>query len=821
MSELESRVDQLKAISELGLQALSRTEFSVLAEQAVKLVTQALQVQIATVDELQADGDLIVRAGCGLGPVVGQGEQPATVEPSLAGYTLRSAHTVISTDLANEQRFVLPESFVQAGAQSCIGITVGPSLDPWGVLIAATTSPREFSCDDAAFLQSVANVLDTVIRLERTEASAKLAERELKRLADAAEQGSDAIMSLDLHNRFRHWNRGAERLFGVSAGDAIGLSMAELNELTSQSEETGARAMAAIHRGLAGERGHVQENQRRHTDGTVRDLSVSVTPWRIEGQVVGVTSIVTDITGRKQAERATARLAAIVEASDDAIIGKTLDGSITSWNPAAERIYGYTPSETVGQNISMLTLPDREAEVEQIMASVARGVAVRHLETKRRCKDGRVIDVSVTVSPIRDGNGEIVGAATVARDTTNQRQAEYERLRMLEATARAEGANRAKSDFLARMSHELRTPLNSIMGFSQLMQMEGLQPRQQKHASLVLKAARHLLQLINEVLDLTSIEAGRLSVSPEPVALADAVNEAIELIAPLALERDVTVHADTTGLAGDGHVMADRNRLKQVLLNLLSNAIKYNRAGGKVEISFTTIATHHVQTRIADTGTGIRADQLPKLFEPFERLGAKPAETEGTGLGLSISKALLEAMGGTIGVQSVPGSGTTFSIELAKAARQDLGPEAQRQDARLRQLNTLEKQRRILYIEDNLSNLTLVEQILGRYPAIKLLSAIQGTLGLDLAREHQPHLIILDMHLPDISGIEVLKRLKSEQATRDIPVVVLTADASKTQADHARRLGASDYLTKPLDIVSFIETISHHLAAPGDEMASG
>jgi CheY-like chemotaxis protein len=391
---------------------------------------------------------------------------------------------------------------------------------------------------------------------------------------------------------------------------------------------------------------------------------------------------------------------------------------------------------------------------------------------------------------------------------------------MLEATARAEGANRAKSDFLARMSHELRTPLNSIMGFSQLMQLEGLEPRQQKHVSLVLKAARHLLQLINEVLDLTRIEAGRFSVSSEPMALAEAVNEAVELIAPLAFEREVTLMANTTGLAGGGYVMADRNRLKQVLLNLLSNAIKYNRPGGQVEISFTTIATHRVQIRIADTGIGIRADQLPKLFEPFERLGAKP-EIEGTGLGLSISKALLEAMGGTIGVQSEHGAGTTFSIELAEAARPDLGQQERRQDVRLQQLNTLEKQRRILYIEDNLSNLTLVEQILGRYPAVELLSAIQGTLGFDLARKHQPDLIILDMHLPDISGIEVLKRLKSEPATRDIPVVVLTADANRTQADHARLLGASDHLTKPIDIVAFIETISRHLAAPSDELVPG
>jgi PAS domain S-box-containing protein len=1066
MSEVDSRIRQLKAVSDLGLQALTRPEFFVLADQAAELIAKALAVQIVTIDELQVDGNLLVRAARGLGPVVAEGERIAGGDRSLAGYTLRSGQPVISSDLLNEDRFALRASFVRTGTKSGVSVAVGSPDDPWGVLIAATTSVREFSHDDVAFVQAIASVLEAAIRIEKTDTSsqiteqlfragfehsligmllvntdgvlqevnaafarmlgyrepaelagaqitslthpedasrdqermlqmldgdptfsaekrylrrdgsvcharisstrvrvahetasllftqvediseAKRAERELQRLADAAEQGSDAIISIDLDNRIRHWNRGAERLFGVAAEQAIGMSRDELNALTDQSEETGQRGKDVVESALAGGGGHTQEMQRHHTDGTLWDLSVSATPWRVDGQVVGITSTITDITARKQAEHATARLAAIVEGSDDAIIGKTLEGVIISWNPSAERIYGYTPAEVVGRHVSMLVLPEHEAELEQIMASVARGVAVTHLETKRRCKNERVIDVSVTVSPIRDGSGEIVGAATVARDITEQkqterarelmlrnladaqrlaklgswtwdpvrdhatwslqmyeifardpaagpatseelfayvhpddrdriaagyaeafgggtgfeldyrilaadgaehhirglgyedpahpgsyvgtvqditgqRQAEQERLEMLEATARAEGANRAKSEFLARMSHELRTPLNSIMGFSQLMELEGLQPRQQKHVSLVLKAARHLLELINEVLDLSRIEAGRLAVSPEPVALADAIDEALELIAPLASERNVTVRADTACIAHDVHVSADRNRLKQVLLNLLSNAIKYNRAGGHVEISCSAIATGRVRTRIVDTGIGIQADHLPKLFEPFERLGAEQTDIEGTGLGLSLSKALVEVMGGTIEVESEPGSGTTFEIELDGADRPAVGPEEGRKNAQLQELSPPGQQTRILYIEDNLSNLTLIEQILERYSDIELLPAIQGMLGLDLARKHKPDLIILDLHLPDIPGMEVLRRLKSDHITRDIPVVMLTADASKTQSEHARRLGASDYLTKPLDIGSFIEIVAHHLALPHDHLASG
>jgi CheY-like chemotaxis protein len=303
------------------------------------------------------------------------------------------------------------------------------------------------------------------------------------------------------------------------------------------------------------------------------------------------------------------------------------------------------------------------------------------------------------------------------------------------------------------------------------------------------------------------------------VALADAIEEALELIAPLASERTITVRAHTTGIADDAHVNADRNRLKQVLLNLLSNAVKYNRVGGQVEISCTT-ANGRVRTQISDTGIGIRADQLPKLFEPFERLGAEQTDIEGTGLGLSLCKALVEAMGGTIEAESEPGAGTTFSIELAEAQRPDVGPEEPHQYAHLQKLNAPGAERRILYIEDNLSNLTLVEQILDRYRGVELLSAMQGRLGLDLAAKHLPDLIILDLHLPDISGTDVLKRLKNEHVTRDIPVVMLTADASRAQSEHARLLGASDYLTKPLDVASFIDVIAHHLTLPEGRLPS-
>jgi CheY-like chemotaxis protein/anti-sigma regulatory factor (Ser/Thr protein kinase) len=271
-----------------------------------------------------------------------------------------------------------------------------------------------------------------------------------------------------------------------------------------------------------------------------------------------------------------------------------------------------------------------------------------------------------------------------------------------------------------------------------------------------------------------------------------------------------------TGLQEDGHVHADRQRLRQVLLNLLSNAIKYNRAGGRVDVSFQRTETGTVRTVVADTGIGIESRQLARAFEPFDRLGAEGSDVEGTGLGLTLSKRLVEAMNGSITVESELGHGTTFIVELNSADAPQVEQDAQQpsRDASLKsRIDPGATGQRLLYIEDNVSNLTLVERILERQPAVELIPAMQGSLGLDLAREHHPDLILLDLHLPDMAGEEVLRRLQADPSTRHIPVVVLSADANKRQSERLLHLGASNYLTKPLDIQRFLEVIAANLNA--------
>ncbi len=395
---------------------------------------------------------------------------------------------------------------------------------------------------------------------------------------------------------------------------------------------------------------------------------------------------------------------------------------------------------------------------------------------------------------------------SVANDELGQEVAERRR-----AEAAADRANQAKSEFLSRMSHELRTPLNAILGFAQLLEMDSLSGDQQEGVGQILRAGRHLLGLINEVLDISRIEAGGLAMSLEPVPVGETLRQAIELIQPSAATSSVSVRVEAID---DGlHVLADRQRLQQVLLNLLSNAIKYNRPSGTVEVSCERRADHRLRIRVTDTGPGIAAEKLERLFTPFDRLGADASGVEGTGLGLALSKSLVEAMRGTMHVQSRQGVGSTFSVELQIVAAASVAADDASSGGIDPQAvgDTHALPRTILYIEDNLSNLRLVESILARRPGMSLLSAMQGRMGVDLARDHRPDLILLDPHLPDLSGEEVFRLLREDPRTRDIPVIVLSADAIPAGMGPWLEAGVRAYLTKPLDSHRFLAAVDEGL----------
>jgi signal transduction histidine kinase/ActR/RegA family two-component response regulator len=382
-----------------------------------------------------------------------------------------------------------------------------------------------------------------------------------------------------------------------------------------------------------------------------------------------------------------------------------------------------------------------------------------------------------------------------------------------EAQEEAAAANRAKSEFISRMSHELRTPLNAVIGFGQILEMfEDLSEDQRSAVCNITAGGRHLLTLINEVLDISQVESGRLSISPEAVAVDEVVAETIGLLKPMADSRGVLMSGSLSTHCVES-VFADRQRLTQVMLNLVGNAIKYNRAGGSVTIDCAPVGNGRLRINVIDTGPGITAAQRPLLFTPFERLGAERTTVEGSGMGLALSKRLTEAMGGTLGVQSTPGRGSTFWVELPltedpveRYHRLDTAPSgAEHEPAR----------RTVLHVEDNLSNVRLVEQILSHRPDVQLLPAMQGSVALELARQHVPLLILLDLNLPDMSGEDLLARLRDDPRTARIPVVVISADATQRQVQRLLSAGATAYLTKPIDVADLLGHVDDAVARAG------
>ena len=676
------------------------------------------------------------------------------------------------------------------------------------------TSPRQFSDEHQAMLADLAATVVDELELRRVARELREKEETLRQIASKNSQLAAAVTNLQTSvvitdpnlpdNPIIFINPAFTAMTGYPAEEVVGRNCRFL-----QGPESDPATVREMREAIAERRPFtgVVCNYRKDGSSFLNELTINPV-FDEEGQVVNLVGLQNDVTERKAAEEAHARLAAIVNYSEDAIVGKSLDGIITSWNAGAQQLYGYSAEEIIGQPASLLITPDRPDEERQLLERIRNGERVEHYETVRLHKDGRRLEVSLVMSPIKDGTGRITGASVIARDIMDRKQAEAA---LQEAKKEAERANLAKSEFLSRMSHELRTPLNAIIGFGQLLEEDDLPPDQHQSIAHIVKGGKHLLSLINEVLDIASIEAGRMQLSLEPVGVRDIVHESLDLVRPLTSPRQIQiVESSACSETETRSVRADNQRLRQVLLNLLANAIKYNRDGGSVCVECESAADNRLRIVVRDTGPGIAPDKIERLFVPFDRLGAEQTRIEGTGLGLALSQRLIEAMDGQMGVQSTLGEGSAFWIELPLTESQLTRPELTCAiEAPLPESD--HQERTLLYIEDNLANLELVQTILQRRPEIKLLSAMQGSVGLDLARENRPALILLDLHLPDIPGHEVLLRLRAEPTTRDIPIVVLSADATPGQIARLLSSGANGYLTKPLDMHKFLEVINKTL----------
>ncbi len=557
-------------------------------------------------------------------------------------------------------------------------------------------------------------------------------------------------------------------------------------------------------------------------DGSRFPAVVSVTALRDDqGAIIGYLLIGTDNTARKEIEAEQKQLAqrlrdhqfytrSLFEANIDALMTTDPSGIITDVNKQMEALTGCTRDELIGAPFkNYFTDPERaEAGIKLVLSEKK----VTNYELTARARDGKETVVSYNATTFYDRDRKLQGVFAAARDVTERKrfdQVLQEKNGELESARNvAEKANLAKSEFLSSMSHELRSPLNAILGFAQLMESDALPPTpaQKESIAQILQAGWHLLKLINEILDLAKIESRQVPLSEEPVSLAEVMLECQGMLEPQAQQRDIKLTFHWCDIPY--FVRADRIRLKQVLINLLSNAIKYNTKQGAVEVECTVSAPGRIRVSVKDTGMGLSLEQLGQLFQAFNRLGQEAGAEEGTGIGLVVAKQLIELMGGLIGVESTVGVGSVFWFELIAVAEPHISPEGG-DAAALAQPHAPRSARlhQLLYVEDNPANLKLVEQIIARHPDLRLLTAVNGMSGIDMARVSSPDVILTDINLPDISGFEVLKALHEDPVTARIPVIAISANAMPLDIERGLKAGFFRYITKPLKVSEFMEAL--------------
>ncbi|MDH5544025.1 MAG: ATP-binding protein [Gammaproteobacteria bacterium] len=503
-----------------------------------------------------------------------------------------------------------------------------------------------------------------------------------------------------------------------------------------------------------------------------------------------------------------ARYRSLLNSAADTFLLHDKEGRILDVNKSAITSLGYSREELLNMRINDIEIGIQNDILPSTWATLTQGDAVTVSGLHRR-KDGSTLPVELKLTLITEQEKPLILA--LSRDVTERKR--YEDA-LKQAHDEAQQASRAKSEFLSRMSHELRTPMNIILGFAQLLELEELTHEQKENIHEILRAGNHLLELINEILDLSRVEAGKLSISIEPVSLSLTIEDILQALAPLVGNQLITLSRTIDGVkthsfieSQEIYVLADKTRLRQVIFNLLSNAIKYNQENGQIIIDVTSSDTR-VCISISDSGNGIAKQDLPSLFKPFNRLNAEHSNIEGTGIGLVITKRLIELMQGEIGVESEEGKGSTFWFELP---RSDAAEAHTDQTSRNSTFNSKTLQGRILYIDDNSLNIFLVRKYLTKFSDLEVLSAENALEGIEKATNNKPDLILLDINLPEISGFEVFKRLRNIPETKDIPIIALSANALPSQIQKAMDCGFDDYLTKPVDLLLLEKTLERKL----------
>jgi len=645
-----------------------------------------------------------------------------------------------------------------------------------------------------------------------------------------------SCIATDAQGVIQIFNVGAERMLGYKAEDVVDkitpAGISDAQELIARAASLSLELDTKITPGFEAlvfkaSRGieDIYELTYIRKDGSRFPAMVSVTALRdAQDKVIGYLLIGTDNTARKRVEAEQALLdqrlrdqqfytRSLIESNIDALMTTDPRGIISDVNQQMEALTGCTRDELIGAPFkNYFTDPER---AEAAITRVLREGKVTNYELTAHASDGAETVVSYNATTFHNRDNQLQGVFAAARDVTERKQFEHtlqeNNIELENAKAAAEKANLAKSDFLSSMSHELRTPLNAVLGFAQLMASDTPPPSSAQKLSIdqILQAGWYLLRLINEILDLAMIESGKVTLSQESMSLTEVIQDCQAMIEPQAQKRGVQL---TFPLLDDlFYVHADRTRVKQVMVNLLSNAIKYNRVGGNVVVKCAMHGSDGVRVSVADTGAGLTPEQLAQLFQPFNRLGQESSIEEGTGIGLVVTKQLVELMGGVIGVESSVGSCSVFWVELPAASAPELMFDDMHKAAADKPgdaaANPLQSRRTLLYVEDNPANLVLVEQLIARRGDLTLLTAVNGHLGIQMARAHQPDVILMDINLPGISGYGVLKVLHEDSATAHIPIMALSANAVPRDIQKGIDAGFFRYLTKPIEVVEFMDAL--------------
>jgi PAS domain S-box-containing protein len=629
-------------------------------------------------------------------------------------------------------------------------------------------------------------------------------------LAAIVDSSDDAILSKDLNGVITSWNKAAERIFGYSAHEIVGKPDTVLYPPERVGEE--AEFLLRVRQGECVE--HF-ETLRLAKDGRSVDVSVTMSPVKdAQGRIVGASSVARDVTERNRSSHADLLLAAIVSSSDDAIISKSLEGIITSWNEGARRIFGYSADEAIGQPVTMLIPESRRDEEPKIIERLRRGERFDHFETIRVRKNGEKFPVSLTISPVRNAAGRIVGASKIARDITERKRAADEREQLLEseraARSQAENANRMKDEFLSTVSHELRTPLNAIVGWTEVLE-GGEQSREDiiYGVNVIKRNALMQAQLIEDLLDLGRISSGMMTLDIVPVDIRAIIAEAMASVEHGARAKRITITPRIGWIRG---VLGDAKRLQQVTWNLLTNAIKFTPSGGKILITASRVNSR-IEISVADSGQGMPADFLPHIFERFRQADSSTTRRHGgLGIGLALVKQLIELHGGDVRAESPgPGLGATFTLSLPVAAlheesRHPNDPGDKQATPAMPDLKGI----KVLVVDDDQDSLAVIGRILIRQNA-EVHSASSADEAMVQYVKYAPDVVISDIGMPEKDGYDLIRRIRQHPKGANTPAAALTALARSEDRTNALNAGFQSHMAKPMaaaEIVAMVRSLA-------------